>query len=104
MKTNNFKYPLVDNKVYHFKDVIQYNDDNSWRRVYLFIYLFFHLLLVRISKLIMVRIPLGLLPLYKKHYLKATRITHFKLGLSPQFKYVSFMYQHHINGPHVLHN
>ena len=81
VKTDNFKYPLVDNKVYHFKDIIQYKDE-----------------------LIMVRIPLGLLPLYKKHYLKATRITHFKLGLSPQFKYVSFMCQHHINGPHVLHN
>lgn len=41
VKTDNFKYPLVDNKVYHFKDIIQYKDDNSWRRVYLFIYFSF---------------------------------------------------------------
>lgn len=41
----------------------------------------------------------ALLESYEDH-----TITHFKLGLSPQFKYVSFMCQHHINGPHVLHN
>ena len=86
------------------------------------LFYFFHLLLVCNSKLIVhglvaqqvehctgvaetrVRIPLGLLPLYKWNYLKAPRITHFKLRFNPQFKYMTFMYQHHINGPHVLHN
>ena len=80
VKTNNFIYPLVDNKVYHFKDIIQYKDDNSWRSAFFFL---FHLLLARNSKLIVhdliaqlvehcigeaeikVRIPIGLLPLYK---------------------------------------
>ena len=33
VKTKNLKYPLVDNKAFHFKDIIQDKDDNSWRSV-----------------------------------------------------------------------